>query len=232
MIYICTVILRLVHYSLQIFRALSIVLVKLVSQSLFIFLPFLFFSCGKKTEDKAVVADTTVVRDTVVVTQPVDTAAIIAAYEAEHAKTMTKDTKPLYKPKAEKQVAAYPEPEIKSLPPSTDITVDVAGYTYIADTHASYPGGRPAFMEYFFKNFEYPEKAIEYNIQGTIFAEVFISETGTVEKIEFPGRKLGYGLEEEAKRVLLGVEKVNPATKNGVPAKARYVLPITVIIKS
>ena len=203
------------------------------------FLPIVFsvaallLSCGgNKTEDKAAVADTTVVRDTVVQTviQPVDTAAIIAAYEAEYAKTKSKNTKPVYKAKAKKQVTAYPEPEIQSVAPATE-TIDVAGFNYVADKHASYPGGRAAFLEYFYKNFEYPERAIENNIQGTVYAEVFISETGVVEKVEFPGRKLGYGLEEESRRVLMGVKQVNPAIKNGVPAKERYVLPIRVVIK-
>ena len=194
----------------------------------------LLLSCsGKKTEDKAV-ADTTVVRDTVVETviQPVDTAAIIAAYEAEYAKTKSKNTKPVYKAKATKQVTAYPEPEIQSVPPAATETIDVAGFNYVADKHASYPGGRAAFLEYFYKNFEYPERAIRNNIQGTVYAEVFISETGVVEKVEFPGRKLGYGLEEESQRVLMAVKPINPAIKNGVPAKERYVLPIRVVIKN
>ncbi len=193
----------------------------------------LLFSCsGKKTDDKAAVADTTVVRDTVVQTviQPVDTAAIIAAYEAEYAKTKSKNTKPVYKAKATKQVTAYPEPEIQSVAPATE-TIDVAGFNYVADKHASYPGGRAAFLQYFYKNFEYPERAIQNNIQGTVYAEVFISETGVVEKVEFPGRKLGYGLEEESKRVLMAVKPINPAIKNGAPAKERYVLPIRVVIK-
>ena len=193
----------------------------------------LLVSCkGKQAEDKAVVADTTVIRDTVVQTviQPVDTAAIIAAYEAEYAKTKSKNTKPVYKTVATKQVAAYPEPEIQSVAPATQ-TIDVAGFNYIADKHASYPGGRAAFLQYFYKNFEYPERAIRNNIQGTVYAEVFISEKGVVEKVEFPGRKLGYGLEEESRRVLMGVKPINPAIKNGVPAKERYVLPIRVAIK-
>ena len=203
------------------------------------FLPIVFpvaallLSCsGNKTEDKAAVADTTVIRDTVVQTviQPVDTAAIIAAYEAEYAKTKSKNTKPVYKAKATKQVTAYPEPEIQSVAPATQ-TIDVAGFNYIADKHASYPGGRAAFLEYFYKNFEYPERAIQNNIQGTVYAEVFISETGVVEKVEFPGRKLGYGLEEESRRVLMAVKPINPAIKNGAPAKERYVLPIRVVIK-
>ena len=193
----------------------------------------LIVSCkSKQPEDNAVAADTTVIRDTVVqtVVQPVDTAAIIAAYEAEYAKTKSKNTKPVYKAKATKQVTAYPEPEIQSVAPATE-TIDVAGFNYVADKHASYPGGRAAFLEYFYKNFEYPERAIQNNIQGTVYAEVFISETGVVEKVEFPGRKLGYGLEEEAERVLKGAKQVNPAIKNGAPAKERYVLPIRVEIK-
>jgi len=193
----------------------------------------LLFSCsGNKTDDKAASADTTVIRDTVVqtVTQPVDTAAIIAAYEAEYAKTKSKNTKPVYKAKAKKQVTAYPEPEIQSVAPATQ-TIDVAGFNYVADKHASYPGGRAAFLQYFYKNFEYPERAIQNNIQGTVYAEVFISETGVVEKVEFPGRKLGYGLEEESRRVLMAVKPINPAIKNGAPAKERYVLPIRVVIK-
>jgi hypothetical protein len=199
----------------------------------------LLASCkGKPAEDTAVVEDTSAVApDTVVETviQPVDTAAIIAAYEAEYAKTKSKDTKPVYKKKAEKQVTAYPEPEIASVPPpsapAAAVAIDVAGYNYVADKNASYPGGRAAFLQYFYKNFEYPLRAISNGIQGTIYAEVFISETGAVEKVEFPGRKLGYGLEDEAKRVLMAVPHVNPAVKNGAPAKERYVLPIRVVIK-
>jgi hypothetical protein len=104
----------------------------------------LLLSCGgNQTKEKDVVADTTVVRDTVVQTviQPVDTAAIIAAYEAEYAKTKSKNAKPVYKAKAKKQVTAYPEPEIQSVAPAKD-TVDIAGYNYKADKNASYPGGR------------------------------------------------------------------------------------------
>ena len=71
----------------------------------FKFIPIVFsvsalmLACGgNQTEEKAAVGDTTVITDTTVVTdtvvhtvvQPVDTAAIIAAYKAEHAKTKSK----------------------------------------------------------------------------------------------------------------------------------------------
>ncbi|RYE31652.1 MAG: hypothetical protein EOP48_31385, partial [Sphingobacteriales bacterium] len=207
------------------------------------FIPIIFSAsvllsaCGSnQTDEKAVVADTTVIRDTTVVRdttvlrdtlvqkvkQKVDTAAIIKAYEAEYAKTKSKNTTPVYKTVATKQVTAYPEPEIQSVAPAK-ATVDVAGYNYIADKNAVYPGGRKAFLDYFYKNFQYPEEAIEKNAQGTIYCEVFISEEGVIEKVEFPGRKLGYGLEEEASRVIMGVKHVIPASKNGINVKERYV---------
>ena len=157
----------------------------------------LLLACGgNQTEEKAAVGDTTVITDTTVVTdtvvqvqtvtESVDTSAIIAAYEAANAKTKSKDTKPVYKEKAKKQVTAYPEPEIQSVAPTPKDTVDVMGYNYTADVNASYPGGRPAFLKYFYKNFEYPEQAIENNIQGTIYAEIFISEKGAVERLNSP----------------------------------------------
>ena len=196
----------------------------------------LLFSCGGNDKvdetktDTAVVVTTT---DTVVktVTEQVDTAAIIAAYEAEYAKTKSTDKKPVYKEKKKKMVAVYPEPEIASKPPEEKVVVDVAGYNYKPDKNATYPGTKKAFDEYFYKNFEYPDEALDNNIQGTIYAEIFISEKGVIDKVEFPGHKLGYGLEEEARRVIMGAKQLDPAIKNGVPVTQRYILPIRVLIK-
>jgi outer membrane biosynthesis protein TonB len=197
----------------------------------------LLFSCGNndQAEEKVATTDTVVQTDTVVhtVTESVDTAAIIAAYEAEYAKTKTKDPKPVYKEKDKKQVAAYTEPEIQSKPPAAtpDAAVDMSGYNYKPDKRATYPGTKKAFDEYFYKEFEYPDQAIENNIQGTIYAEIFIDEKGKIERVEFPGHKLGYGLEEETRRVIMGAKQLDPAIKNGVAVKERYVLPVKVVIR-
>jgi protein TonB len=200
----------------------------------------ILFSCGgdKQTEeakqDSVVVTktDTVTNMDTVVrtVTADVDTAAIIAAYEAAYAKTKS-NKKPEYKEtKKHKMVAVYTEPEIESKAPVNQ-TADVAGYNYKPDKNATYPGTKKAFDEYFYKNFEYPDDALDNNIQGTIYAEIFINEKGVIDKVEFPGHKLGYGLEEEARRVIMGAKQLDPAIKNGVAVRERYVLPIRVMIK-
>jgi len=198
----------------------------------------LLFSCGnneQQADGNTAGKDTVVQTDTVVhtVTESVDTAAIIKAYEAEYAKTKTKDPKPAYKEKDKKQVAAYTEPEIQSVAPAStpNAVVDVAGYNYKPDKRATYPGTKKAFDEYFYKEFEYPDQAIENNIQGTIYAEIFINEKGVIERVEFPGHKLGYGLEEETRRVIMGAKQLDPAIKNGVAVKERYVLPVRVVIR-
>jgi len=204
------------------------------------FLPMVFpvaallLSCGNNEKAEEASKDTVVVAttDTVlkVVAEAVDTAAIIAEYEAAYAKTKSTNKKPEYKEKNKKQVATYTEPVIASKAPARD-TVDAAGFNYKPDKNATYPGGEKAWDAYFYKNFEYPQQALDNGIQGTIYCEIFINEKGFVEKVDFPGRKLGYGLEEEARRVIMATKQLDPAIKNGVPAKQRYVLPIKVIIK-
>jgi len=204
----------------------------------------LLFSCGSNKDSEASTKDTTVmaITDTVVqtVTESVDTAAIIAEYEAAYAKTKSTDKKPVYKEKEKKQVAVYTEPVIESKAPvhtqpatNTRVadTADAAGFNYKADKNATYPGGQKAWDQYFYKNFEYPHEALENGAQGTIYAEIFINEKGFVERVDFPGHKLGYGLEEEARRVIMATKQLDPAIKKGVPAKERYVLPIRVMIK-
>jgi len=200
------------------------------------FLPIVFpiaallSSCGNNQQAEESPKDTAVAEVPATAPAAVDTLAIIAAYEAAHAKTKSTDTKPQYKEKNKKKVAEYTEPVVQSYDPTNEV-VDAQGYNYTADKNATYPGGRKAFDDYFYKNFEYPVEALDNNIQGTIYAEIFINEQGYVERVEFPGHKLGYGLEEEAKRVLMAAKKLDPAMKNGAPAKERYVLPITVVIQ-
>src|SRR4249920_2434522 len=82
----------------------------------------LLFSCGSNKDSEESTKDTVMMAtvDTVVktVTESVDTAAIIAEYEAEYAKTKSKDKKPVYKEKEKKQVAIYTEPAIESKAPA------------------------------------------------------------------------------------------------------------------
>ncbi|MBX3240381.1 MAG: energy transducer TonB [Chitinophagaceae bacterium] len=187
-------------------------------------------SCGNSQEAEQAVDETITTQPSVAEPSKADTPAVVTDYEAAHAKAKPVTKVPEYKKLDKKEVAAYTEEAIVSVAPQNEIT-DIAGYNYKPDKTAMYPGGEKAFDKYFFKNFRYPQEAIENDIQGTIYAEIFVNEEGYVEKVEFPGRKLGYGLEEETRRVIMATKKLEPAIKNGAPAKARFVLPITMRIQ-
>lgn len=187
-------------------------------------------SCGNNQDAEQTAVDSIAAQTPIAEPAKADTPAVVTDYEAAHAKAKPVTKKPEYKKLDKKEVAAYTEEAIVSVAPQNEVT-DLAGYNYKTDKTAMYPGGEKAFDKYFFKNFQYPQEAIENDIQGTIYAEIFVNEQGYVEKVEFPGRKLGYGLEEETRRVIMATKKLEPAIKNGVPAKARFVLPITMRIQ-
>ncbi len=187
-------------------------------------------SCGNSQEAGQTAEETIATQAPIAEPAKADTPAAVTDYEAERAKAKPVTKVPEYKKLDKKEVAAYTEEAIVSVAPQNELT-DIAGYNYKPDKTAMYPGGEKAFDRYFYTNFEYPQDALDNNIQGTIYAEIFVNEEGYVEKVEFPGRKLGYGLEEEARRVIMATKKLEPAIKNGVPAKARFVLPITMRIQ-
>lgn len=87
-------------------------------------------------------------------------------------------------------------------------------------------GGINAFYSFLSKNIKYPKKALKAGIQGTAYIRFVIDETGKVELAEtVEGRRLGYGLDEEAKRVILLTEWV-PGKQRGIVVKQRKILPI------
>ena len=49
----------------------------------------------------------------------------------------------------------------------------------------------------------YPDDAIRYHVEGTVYADVFLDSLGRVINVEFPATHLGSGLREETHRVLM-----------------------------
>ena len=76
-------------------------------------------------------------------------------------------------------------------------------------------------------NIEYPQEAIDNNVEGTVFVMFTIDENGKVANAKTSGKALGYGLEEEAIRVVNGMSNWTPGTNKGKKAKAWYTIPIT-----
>lgn len=90
----------------------------------------------------------------------------------------------------------------------------------------SFPGGESALMKYLSKHINYPSRARENNIQGTVVVQFVVNTDGTIVDVTTVGRKKGGGLEEEAIRVVKGMPKWTPGKQNGRAVRVQYSLPI------
>lgn len=87
-------------------------------------------------------------------------------------------------------------------------------------------GGMKAFYDQLAKNIKYPKKAVKAKKQGTVYVRFTINEIGIVEFAEaMEGRELGYGLDEEAIRVIYLIRWV-PGKLRGIEVKQRKILPL------
>lgn len=214
-------------------------------------LSILTTSCGnnQETVKEVVITDTVVKAETVEVNAPVDSAAVTAFYEAAHAKAQgthqvvhkghIKSKKMVrvdsHQPLEHHDVLTIVKPESETPPTGQPIVVvvhDVEKLYFRPDEKASFPGGEKAFDEFIQKNLQYPDEAIEYGVKGTLFAVVSLDEQGSVNKVEFAGKRLGTSLEDETRRLLLASPRWNPAKHAGTAVKSKFTVPITFDIKS
>lgn len=112
------------------------------------------------------------------------------------------------------------------------LKTDDKGYYNYTETTPAFPGGQSALENYIMNNLEYPQDAIDNNVEGTVYVMFTIDENGKVGNAKSSGTTLGYGLEEEAIRVVNGMSAWTPGTTKGKKAKAWYTIPITYKLES
>ena len=92
----------------------------------------------------------------------------------------------------------------------------------------SFPGGFEMFFKYVGTNFKIPE---EFKGKGKIYIKFFVEKDGSLSDIEII-RDLGFGLGDEAVRVLKESPKWIPGQVNGKPVRMMYSLPISIVSKT
>jgi len=107
------------------------------------------------------------------------------------------------------------------------MTADASGYYNYAEVSPVYSGGNTAISDYISNNIEYPQDAIDNNVGGTVNVQFGIDENGKITNAKAIGTKLGYGLDEEAVRVVSKMPKWNPGTVKGKNVKTWMIIPIT-----
>lgn len=92
---------------------------------------------------------------------------------------------------------------------------------------ASFPGGDEGLQRYIAENISYPQMAIENDIQGTVNVVFVVDKNGNIRDIGILGGKKGFGLEEEAMRVIKKTSgQWKPAKQRDKSVNMRFRIPV------
>jgi len=122
----------------------------------------------------------------------------------------------------------YPEVE------EPEVDGDEVFEFFSVETKAEYKhGGDAGLRKFLGKNISYPEEAKESGVEGTVIIRFVVDKDGRVTNVQLYGnRKVGYGCEEEAIRVVkLTSGDWTPAMQRDKPVRMQYMLPIKFSLK-
>ena len=106
------------------------------------------------------------------------------------------------------------------------VVEDNTVYNFVSmENPPNYPGGIAAFYKFLGENIKYPAAAKDNKIQGKVLVSFVVRQDGSLTDIKVE-RKLGYGTDEEAVRVLKLSKKWNPGLENGKPVSVKYNIPV------
>lgn len=87
------------------------------------------------------------------------------------------------------------------------------------EVESEYPGGQSAWARFLGKNFHYPDRAINNNVQGEVRVQFIVDTTGSVINPEI-NKSVEYSLDEEALRMIGLCGKWTSAVQNGRKVKS------------
>lgn len=98
----------------------------------------------------------------------------------------------------------------------------------VVDVMPEYAGGINEARKFIANHIQYPDEAIENNVQGTVRAKFVVEIDGSMSNIQIE-KKLGYGCDEEVIRVLKKMPKWKPGQLKGKPIRVLFRLPVTFV---
>ncbi len=106
----------------------------------------------------------------------------------------------------------------------TNPSGDKEVFTVVEQT-PSFPGGMSALGQYLGQTLRYPVEARQNRVQGRVFVQFIIAETGAIRDVRIL-KGIGSGCDEEAVRVVGQMPNWEPGRQNGKPVAVQYNLPI------
>lgn len=84
------------------------------------------------------------------------------------------------------------------------------------------------WLEYLNQNLNYPEAALKNNIQGNVSVEFIVEKDGSISQPRIiRGKDIGYGIPEEALRLINNMPKWKPGRQKNQPVRSYFTLPIS-----
>jgi len=112
-------------------------------------------------------------------------------------------------------------------PKQAKIVEDNTVYDHVSmENPPTYPGGIDKFYAWLGNTIRYPAMASDNNISATVYVTFTIEKDGTLTDVKTDGRKAGYGLDDEAIRVLKLSKRWNAGMQNGKPVRVKYNIPV------
>jgi TonB family protein len=95
----------------------------------------------------------------------------------------------------------------------------------VADEQPTFPGGATAYRNFLQQNVHYPDAAKAKEVSGDVFVSFIVDEAGRLLDVEVI-KGIGYGLDEEALRLVRLMPWWTPARSNGKPIRVPATLRI------
>lgn len=144
------------------------------------------------------------------------------------ADTMKADTVVAPLPKKTKGTGMVVEP----VPVPTEKIIEDKDHVYNhAEVAPAFQGGESALDDYVNDNIKYPGQAMDHGIEGKVMVHFIVDEHGNVTNVSTLGEPIGYGLEDEAVRVIGASPKWIPGKVKGKDVKAYVLLPINFTLR-
>jgi protein TonB len=101
--------------------------------------------------------------------------------------------------------------------------------TYV-EQMPEFPGGEAALNAYLAKNINYPQMAVDNEIQGKVIVEFVVGKDGSIRDAKLV-KGIGFGCNEEAVRVIKNMPKWQAGKQNGREVNVSYRVPVKFILK-
>lgn len=102
---------------------------------------------------------------------------------------------------------------------------DTSSVLKVVEAMPEFPGGTSQLYRFLRKNIRYPGEAAQAHIEGRVYVSFVINKQGYIRNPKVL-QGLGYGIDEEALRVVVSMPQWNPGRQNDVPVDVEYTLPI------